>query len=249
MIKSYLQAVIYRNHPVEEKEIEYALSLDLLPQLQTLRDLYQRNPQPLIQDQTARAKKRAQQIRRLLPRTFRPKVYMDFGGADGKITAEVGNLLSAAKVYCADLSSWENMHHEESRDDRVNFLPIDPQENVIPLPDCSVDFCSVLQTLHHLPNIEQSIQELYRVLKPRGYLLVREHDVVSDEVWDNINLVHYLYEVVTADVANWKYLEHSPVYHTAEKWIDMLKGFRLVTYQKAREGDVNRVFHIVLQKQ
>jgi SAM-dependent methyltransferase len=249
MMESYLKNVVFRNTPITTKDIKQALDLDLISQLKMLRSLYP-HKSSTFQLNPERAKKRALEIKRLLPEKYQPEVYLDFGGADGQITAEVGVALGATVSYCADLDSWENMHHNVSRDSRVQFLPIDQNENKIPLPDNSVDFCTALQVLHHLPNLNKSLSELYRVLKPGGYLIIREHDVTSEDERHRVNLIHYLYEVVTATKPNLDYFDHNPIYHSQLQWSNILTniGFHVFRLKNAGSDDVNRVFHLVLQK-
>lgn len=33
-----------------------------------------------------------------------------------------------------------------------------------------------LVTLHHVPNLDATLRELARIIEPRGYLIIREHD-------------------------------------------------------------------------
>jgi len=35
---------------------------------------------------------------------------------------------------------------------------------------------TAIMSLHHIPNVEQVIKELYRVMKPGGILVIKEHD-------------------------------------------------------------------------
>ncbi len=209
-----------------------------------MRELYHRIPRE--KDDAARAIKRAQTLIRFLPRRYSPKVYLDFGGADGQITAQLARLLRPKRAICADLTEWQNMHHNLSRDQSVEFVAL--TSSTLPFPNESIDFCTALQVLHHVPDQQQTIAELYRVLKPGGYLLVREHDCISKEVADRIDWVHYLYEIVVADKPNWEYLEHKAVYHSMAEWRDLFQAFQIVEVFPARDNDINRNAHILLYK-
>lgn len=60
----------------------------------------------------------------------------------------------------------------------------------IPLPDKSVDLVLMLMFLHHIDDQSKKkiIKEVYRVLKPDGFIFIREHDVKEN----NLNLTRYL---------------------------------------------------------
>jgi ubiquinone/menaquinone biosynthesis C-methylase UbiE len=48
---------------------------------------------------------------------------------------------------------------------------------IVLLADKRVDLVTCFTTLHHVPDSEAMLRELARILRPNGYLLVREHDV------------------------------------------------------------------------
>ena len=248
-MESYLQKVVYRNRRIPPRVIRDILKLSLADSLVELRNLYK--PEEVKEEYLSnRAKNRALTIRNLLPKQMDVSMYLDFGGADGSISKEVGELfwLAGERILCADLTSWENMHHEESRNAGVVFVPLESEK--IPVASGVVDLCTALQVFHHLPNLEESLRELYRILSPGGYLFVREHDSLSVQHREQFDMVHYLYEIVTAKVPNWEYMKHKADYRSAEEWIQLLStvGFQLVAYEKARDQDINRVCHLVFQK-
>jgi ubiquinone/menaquinone biosynthesis C-methylase UbiE len=53
---------------------------------------------------------------------------------------------------------------------------------VINFPSNSFDLITIFSTLHHIPNVTFVLQEIFRVLKPDGYLLLRE-PVISMGDW------------------------------------------------------------------
>jgi ubiquinone/menaquinone biosynthesis C-methylase UbiE len=50
----------------------------------------------------------------------------------------------------------------------------------LPFPDQTFDIIYTRQVLHHFKNLQESLNECYRVLKPGGYLLVTRDPVVND---------------------------------------------------------------------
>lgn len=52
------------------------------------------------------------------------------------------------------------------------------------IPSNSIDVATCFGVLHHIPNVTYLLSELFRVLKPNGYLLLRE-PIVSMGDWNN----------------------------------------------------------------
>ncbi len=57
-------------------------------------------------------------------------------------------------------------------------------EGKMEFPNNSFDVITSFGTLHHIPNVEFIIDEMARVLKPGGYLLIRE-PIISMGDWRN----------------------------------------------------------------
>jgi SAM-dependent methyltransferase len=58
-----------------------------------------------------------------------------------------------------------------------DLIPVYHTPNIsgaIDFPDNSFDLINVFSTLHHIPNVAFVLKELFRVLKPGGYLLLKE---------------------------------------------------------------------------
>jgi SAM-dependent methyltransferase len=55
----------------------------------------------------------------------------------------------------------------------------------LPFDDNSFDLITCFGTLHHIPNVSFVISELRRVLKPNGFLLIRE-PIISMGDWRNL---------------------------------------------------------------
>jgi SAM-dependent methyltransferase len=56
----------------------------------------------------------------------------------------------------------------------LRYVPPDPQGQ-IRFPNDEFDLITVFGVLHHIPNVSYVFQELVRVLKPGGMLLLRAH--------------------------------------------------------------------------
>jgi ubiquinone/menaquinone biosynthesis C-methylase UbiE len=66
-----------------------------------------------------------------------------------------------------------------------NLIPIYRVPNIsgtIDFPDNTFELINVFSTLHHIPNVSFVFNELFRVLKPNGYMLLKE-PVISMGDW------------------------------------------------------------------
>ncbi|CAF1547440.1 unnamed protein product [Adineta ricciae] len=98
------------------------------------------------------------------------KAYFDLGCNTGVITAALGAYLGLKKenIFGGDVYPVENDH--------VTFIPMHESEGIINLPDDRVDLVTCLVTLHHITHIDSILVELARIIRPGGYLILREHD-------------------------------------------------------------------------
>lgn len=116
------------------------------------------------------------------------KSYFDLGCGNGLITARIGNYfnLKCENIFGGDVF---NCHNQQ-----LTYVSIDPNQSLIDLckyvffynfqfasffrflASQSVNLITCLVTLHHISNIENILQELARIIKPNGYLIIREHD-------------------------------------------------------------------------
>jgi ubiquinone/menaquinone biosynthesis C-methylase UbiE len=64
--------------------------------------------------------------------------------------------------------------------------------NLMYLGANGVDLITCLMTLHHVPHSHPMVSELARVLKPGGYLIVREHDCDREDLLKTkyLHLIH-----------------------------------------------------------
>lgn len=79
--------------------------------------------------------------------------------------------------------------------------------------DSSFDLVCISNTLHHLQNVEEVIDEMKRVLRPDGYILI--HEMINDEQ-DFKQLVHVDVHHFSADIDKENGIYHNHTYSTEE---------------------------------
>jgi ubiquinone/menaquinone biosynthesis C-methylase UbiE len=74
------------------------------------------------------------------------------------------------------------------------------KNSVINLPDKSVDLILCNFSLHHIKEIFKMIDEIKRILKPGGYLIIQEHDNTSDKQKELLDFYHYINYLLLIDI-------------------------------------------------
>lgn len=112
---------------------------------------------------------------------------LDVGCSEGSITAALGQALQL------DIN---NIHGCDVREvvDRTGFtFRLQNNFNQLPYPDEHFTLVLCLMSLHHFDNVNNILQEIYRVMKPNGYLIIREHDLYPQDIALVLDIQHGLY--------------------------------------------------------
>lgn len=119
-------------------------------------------------------------------------VYMDIGCGSGNKTLKIANnlKLDISNVYGADISTW-GPYNQKKYEHKFKFIKIDSE--IININDNSIDLCSCILMLHHVHNLTKILEEIKRIIKPNGILILIEHNNFDD--YDNLTLdvLHMLY--------------------------------------------------------
>lgn len=118
--------------------------------------------------------------------------YFDFICRDGEITAEVGEYLKLDKENIFGGTDYD------SNNDKITLVGINLTQSTIALADNSVDLITCFVTLHHVSHLNSMLRELIRILKPNGYLILREHDCKKEYSFKMkyLNFVHAFMMIV-----------------------------------------------------
>lgn len=106
--------------------------------------------------------------------------FLDIGCGNGEITSEIVKVLQITDCYGADVIEPKSQMTRSSYKKVIN--------NHIDLPDYSMDLITCFMSIHHFDQYHQMMGEIMRLLKPDGYLFIREHDVPAN----NTRLINYL---------------------------------------------------------
>ncbi|CAF3828903.1 unnamed protein product [Rotaria magnacalcarata] len=114
------------------------------------------------------------------------KSYFDLGCADGTITAGIGDYLGLSKenIFGGDVY--------EEQNEQITHVKINEKQSTIDPPSDRVDLITSFVTFHHIDQLESTLSELVRILRPGGYLIVREHDCKNEHALrvKYLNFIH-----------------------------------------------------------
>jgi ubiquinone/menaquinone biosynthesis C-methylase UbiE len=101
---------------------------------------------------------------------------LDAGGGTGRVSAQLNAWVD--HVVISDLS--QPMLRQAQ--DKGDLRPVQAQVQRLPFPDNWFDRILVVDAMHHFGDQRTAIQDLVRVLKPGGRLVIQEPDINTNAV-------------------------------------------------------------------
>ncbi len=106
------------------------------------------------------------EILKQVGRSVQAKAILEVGCGSGALGLRLKERFQAARNVGLDVSHGLLMKHP--------FLPVLGNGQYLPFPSESFDFVAASAALHHIHNLEQTLREMYRVLKRGGHVLFIE---------------------------------------------------------------------------
>lgn len=103
------------------------------------------------------------------PNSFPLSSYLDLGCGDTTISSAISKAIGATKQYYADIE------HRNVPD----FVLV--KDSKIPVFDNAVNLLTAFVSIHHYENMAGMFSEMLRVMKPGGFLFIREHDATIND--------------------------------------------------------------------
>jgi SAM-dependent methyltransferase len=174
---------------IDEYVLQKKSDKDIYELVYQLRESYKKP----VSMMAARANGRALEIASLLPETFHVKNFLDVGCAEGSIPITLRKVLNIGTrdAHGCDVRDIVGNHD-------FTFRKI-TSDGKLPYEDNSMSLVLSLMAIHHIHDPACAIREMYRVLEPGGYLLIREHDCEPIELALVLDIVHGLYSQVIRD--------------------------------------------------
>lgn len=92
---------------------------------------------------------------------------LDTGAGPCNLTQQMARAVGSTEVYAIDMQP----PSKGCRENSINFIQGDLNER-LPYKDSSFDLITSIHTIEHLTDTDQYLAEIYRVLKPGGYLFI-----------------------------------------------------------------------------
>jgi ubiquinone/menaquinone biosynthesis C-methylase UbiE len=138
-----------------------------------------------------RANERVNTVIQLLSEFKNPEIhtYLDIGSGDGSIAVNLKDSLNIDTAYSSDIITPVKKYSD------LIYLTIDPETNILNIPDNSINLITAFVSLHHIKNIKDMINEINRIsIKDYTFLIIREHDctLYTQPYLDFIHLLEYI---------------------------------------------------------
>ncbi len=126
-----------------------------------------------------------------------PTFYLDIGSFKGDITEAVGKHFNLNKFQIHGIDIKEYTHND-------NFIFTKYDGITIPYNHESFDLVTCFMVLHHVPkeNLNSLLKEIFRVMKPGGVLIIREHDAKGKDFM-LLDTLHEYYDYVLDPLCTW----------------------------------------------
>lgn len=116
--------------------------------------------------------------------------YLDIGCMDGSITKSLGDRIGAREIHCV----------EPEPKNKTSGVIFTTEVNKYPFEDNKFDLITALMTLHHIPVVDSAIKEIIRVLKPGGWLLIKEHDCWNPIDCMLVDIEHCVHMILSGEL-------------------------------------------------
>ena len=157
-----------------------------------------------------------------LDKSFR---YIDIGGDDGSITRAVGKHMGLTRedIINADVDDWVDKSEYKYND--ITYIQIN-KTGRLPFSDNSFSLVTAFQVFHHIEDIHDRMQEIRRITKSGGLLVVREHDSTNSCIQIMADIEHSLFEMTTKDKPSPTFLDtYRAFYMSAEQWTSIIESY------------------------
>ena len=176
--------------------------------------------------------------------------YLDFGGGIGDVTASIAKNEGYEKknVFVTDIQNWLGKENIDENSKYITYRYL--KTNDIPFENDKFMLITCLQVLHHIPNKDYAISQLYRVLNKDGILVIREHNCENIEDSMLIDIEHSLHAYVV-DQQGEDYLQNYNDRYMSRKELEILMDkhkFKKINMVYPEDKGITKYYYSVWKK-
>jgi ubiquinone/menaquinone biosynthesis C-methylase UbiE len=192
-------------------------------------------------DEAARIRRRVEQFTALVPAGEAPHSFADVGCGTGLVTAGLAQAWKLPRDRAFGVEVFERSQAPDV------FTPLPFEKRRIPLPDGSIDLATVIMVLHHETDPQGLLREVFRILKSRGLLLLRETDADTPALLLFNHVMEHFYFRVFNRLPG---VPNPFTHRSASEWADMVRsaGFSIEKTLRPEPGNPFTPVHFVLRK-
>ncbi len=135
---------------------------------------------------------------------------LDIGTGTGDFIAALKEVFLSAQLTGIDPNT-NSLNEAKQKYPEVNFVEMGGEN--LSFEDNSFDVASISMALHHLPDISKTLNEMRRVVKPGGWIIVNE--LFSDNL-SPAQEVHKMYHHFRSSVDRLIGVSHNPTFKKSE---------------------------------
>ena len=128
--------------------------------------------------------------------------YLDIGSGNGIITETIGKTIGFdyENIYGIEIENWQEKEHKINKTAvKTSYI----SGTTLPFENNSFDLISCIMSIHRFEYKNDMLNEIQRVLKPNGILIIREHEYDhSRELKNLIDLEHAIFATVINEKMN-----------------------------------------------
>lgn len=178
-------------------------------------------------------------------------IYIDIGSGSGEDAIILAKELGCKNPIFADIKDVTTVSSiPGSFVQIINFEPLFFNGGII--QNNSVDFISMFHSLHHMPDAEFRLKNVVDILKPGGFFLLKDHDVLTKEDANNVSFEHFVYSVGEGKATindKGRYNDIEPMYYfSADQVMNFMKGLNMKLIFISRFNNPIKTYQAMFQK-
>jgi 2-polyprenyl-3-methyl-5-hydroxy-6-metoxy-1,4-benzoquinol methylase len=178
--------------------------------------------------------------------------YLDFGSATGLLTSAIGKTFQF-KTFATDVPIWHGTERKMNSDIQFKYLTQNKNDEYeIPFVNQQFDVISCLMVLHHIKKekLQAAIANLVSHVKlETGVLILREHDVITQEDQDLCHIEHAMLDLVCQQRTIYQFNEdYYGHYRNSLFWTRLLEenGMKLI-HEEAKPNSPTRYTYMLFK--